>query len=655
MYPMRRHGVVRQREASSMKIPVIGSGGREHALVWAFARAGHRVLCAPGNAGIATLCECLPIAVQAQAELSSHARKHAVDLVVVGPEAPLVAGLADRLRSDGLQVFGPSAAAARLEGSKVFCKHFLARHHVPTARFLVCTGVADADRAIAELMPAGVAGVVIKADGLAAGKGTFVCHSAEQARATARALLEARRLGDAGRTIVIEQRLAGRELSVMAITDGRRVEILPPVEDHKPLYDHDQGPNTGGMGARSPCSWLPPESLARIEHQVFQPTLAGLASERIDYRGALYAGLMIDERGAPHVLEYNCRFGDPELQTLVVRARSDLAAYLAGAARGRLPDEPMDWDPRSAVCVVLAAPGYPAKPELGAPIHGLAPASGQTANQHPAPGPITLFHAGTALSQGIWVTDGGRVLGVTALGQDAQHAREHAYRAVQTIDFPGMQWRRDIGARSAEPAFEPAAEPAVMADLTQALAALRRGDIVCMPTESSYGLAVNPFDARALARLVALKGRTPDAPFALIAADQTQARALAQNWPERAQELATRHWPGPLTLVVPARPTLAPELIGPAGGVGVRVSSHPVATALARAFGSAITATSANPSGAPPATDCATARAYFGDRVIYIDTGPCPGGPPSTVLDISATGQSRVLRPGAIDLADLAD
>ena len=434
-----------------MKILVIGNGGREHALVWRLAQGGHAVFCAPGNPGIAAQATCLDIAASDLAGIEEAARARSVDLVVVGPEAPLVAGLADRLRAAGVPVFGPGAAGAQLEGSKIFCKEFFQRHGIPTARFFACSTVAEADAAIDDLIGAPGDGVVVKADGLAAGKGVVVCADRAEARAAARDMLEGGRFGAAGTRVVVEQRLEGRELSIMAVTDGERYQLLAQAEDHKALLDGDRGPNTGGMGTVSPPAWdaLGAQDgglLARIEREVFEPTLRGLAAEGIEYRGVLYAGLMIDPAGRPWTLEYNCRFGDPETQPVLARLQGDLADWLAGAAAGALPQAPMAWDARTAVCVVLASAGYPARPETGKPISGLAGDPGS----RPGSGPgedVMVFHAGTALADGELVTAGGRVLGVTALGADVDAARARAYAAARQISFEGMQMRGDIGAR----------------------------------------------------------------------------------------------------------------------------------------------------------------------------------------------------------------
>jgi phosphoribosylamine--glycine ligase len=418
-----------------VRILVIGGGGREHALAWRLAAAGHDVTAAPGNPGIARVARCVPVAVDDHDAIAALALDGGCDLVVVGPEAPLVAGLADRLRARGVATFGPGADGARLEGSKVYSKQLFARHGIPTAPFHIATTVAEADAAIADLASGG--GVVVKADGLAAGKGVVVAADPEVARAAARDMLEARRFGTAGAQLVIERRIVGREVSVLALTDGTRLELLPAAEDHKQLLDGDRGPNTGGMGTVSPA-WAGDALVGRIRRELLEPTLAGLRAEHIDYRGVLYAGAIVDDAGVPWLLEYNCRFGDPETQPIMARLRGDLGAVLLGAARGELPVGALAWDPRAAVCVVVAAAGYPDAPRTGDPIRDLPDDSHD----------VVVFHAGTARRGDALVSAGGRVLGVTALGLDVAHARARAYAVVDAIDLPGKQVRRDIGQRA---------------------------------------------------------------------------------------------------------------------------------------------------------------------------------------------------------------
>jgi len=415
-----------------MRILVVGGGGREHALCWRLAASGHEVVVAPGNPGAAKVATLAGVGDDHDA-LIALALQREVDLVVIGPEAPLVAGLADRMRQRGLVVFGPSAAAARLEGSKAFSKQFFQRHGIRTADFHICTDMAAVDGALADLG----GDVVVKADGLAGGKGVVVCHSAEEAREAARAMLESRRFGSAGQVLVIERRLRGRELSVMALADGERCAVLPPVEDHKTIFDGDRGPNTGGMGTVSPSAWADDAVMERVQREILEPTLVGLRADGIDYRGVLYAGLLVDESGAPWILEYNCRFGDPETQPVMARLDADLGEWLLGAARGRLPEGTLAVSPRAAVCVILAAHGYPGDVRTGDRIEGADLEEED----------VILFHAGTATVGDQLVTASGRVLGVTALGDTVADARARAYQAVAGISFDGMQFRRDIGAR----------------------------------------------------------------------------------------------------------------------------------------------------------------------------------------------------------------
>jgi phosphoribosylamine--glycine ligase len=416
-----------------VNILVIGSGGREHALCWRLARSGHTLTCAPGNPGIAELAECLAVKVTDIDGLCALATARSFDLVVVGPEAPLVAGLADRLRAAHIPTFGPGSAGARLEGSKITAKRFFARHGIPTAEFEVADAVEAAERAIDKLGDQ----VVVKLDGLAAGKGVVVCRSRDEAKQAARELLAPRRFGSAEAQLVIERRLAGREVSLLAITDGTRIEILPSTEDHKTIFDGDRGPNTGGMGAVCP-SWVPESVIDRALREILVPTLVGLATDGLDYRGVLYAGLMVDEHLRPWLLEYNCRFGDPEAQPIMMRLHGDLGAVLRGAATGQLPIGELSWDPRTAVCVVVAAPGYPDSPHLGDLVGNLAAARSDATE---------VFHAGTAWQGEQLVSSGGRVVAVTGLGRDLSEARALTYAAVDQISLPGKQVRRDIGLR----------------------------------------------------------------------------------------------------------------------------------------------------------------------------------------------------------------
>lgn len=421
-----------------VRILVVGSGGREHALVWKLARSGSRpsVLAAPGSDAIARDAECAPVAADDVDGLVALARERACDLVVVGPEAPLVAGLADRLGDAGIAVFGPSAAAARLEGSKVWAKEFMARHGIPTAAHRSFDDP-DAARAFAEeLGPC-----VVKADGLAGGKGVAVCASPAEASRALDEMMRERRFGEAGARVVVEELLTGEEASFYAVTDGEHVVTLAAAQDHKRALDGDRGENTGGMGAYSPAPVVSEAVEKRVLEAIVHPTIRGLAAEGHPYRGVLYVGLMLDAEGRPRVVEYNARFGDPETQPLVLRLEGDLVELLDAAARGGLSRVAPPAFEGAAVCVVLASGGYPRDFEKGKTITGLDAAEAEEG--------VVVFHAGTQRSgDGSWVTAGGRVLGVTARGRSVAEARERAYRAADRVAFDGMHRRRDIAARA---------------------------------------------------------------------------------------------------------------------------------------------------------------------------------------------------------------
>ena len=423
-----------------MRVLVVGSGGREHALAWKIARSprASRVLAAPGSAGMAREATCFPDVKSEDAPaLLALARREGVDLVVIGPEAPLANGVADRLREAGLAVFGPSAGAARLEASKAFAKDFMLRHRVPTA------GHASFDdhAAAAAHVRAYAGPCVVKADGLAAGKGVAVCDGPEAALAALEEIMGARRFGAAGERVVIEERLFGEEASYYAITDGEHVVTLAAAQDHKRALDGDLGENTGGMGAYAPAPVVGPAVEKRVLEEIVHPTLCGLASEGLPYRGVLYVGLMIDAAGTPKVVEFNVRFGDPETQALMLQMSGDLLPLLDAAARGRLEPAQCAGEGDAAVCVVLASGGYPREFETGKPIEGIEDAE----RDHD----VVVFHAGTRRNQaGRLVTAGGRVLGVTARGESLAAARVRAYEACDRIHFDGMQLRRDIGARA---------------------------------------------------------------------------------------------------------------------------------------------------------------------------------------------------------------
>ena len=414
-----------------MKILVIGGGGREHALVWKLAQSRHvtKLFCAPGNPGIAELAECVPLAVTDIAKLATFAVEQKIDLTVVGPEVALCAGIADAFQARQLRIFGPTQAAAQLEGSKVFSKQFLLKHNVPTA----AAGIFDNPAEARTYVRQHGAPIVVKADGLAAGKGVIVAQSVAEAEQAIADIMEKRAFGDAGRQVVIEECLTGEEVSVMALVSGRTVKILAPAQDHKRVGDGDTGPNTGGMGAYSPVG-LPVDAT-----EIFARTLAGLAADGIDYRGVLYAGLMLTPTGVK-VLEFNCRFGDPETQVVVPRMDFDLVEACIATADGTLDQFELKWKPGAAVCVVLTAGGYPGAYERGQVIAGL-PAAAKLAN-------VTVFHAGTQLHAGHIVTAGGRVLGVTGLGGDIADAMRRAYDGVKWIQFAGVHYRHDIAARA---------------------------------------------------------------------------------------------------------------------------------------------------------------------------------------------------------------
>ncbi len=422
-----------------MKVLIIGGGGREHALAWKVAQSPlvAQVFVAPGNAGTARepgLAN-VDIGVEDLDGLLAFARDEGVDLTIVGPEAPLVAGVVDRFREAGLVIFGPSAGAAQLEGSKSFTKDFLARHAIPTADYRTFTEVSPA---LAYLAEKG-APIVIKADGLAAGKGVIVAMTEAEAEAAVRDMLEANAFGDAGARVVIEEFLDGEEASFIVMVDGETVLPMATSQDHKRVGEGDSGPNTGGMGAYSPAPVVTDEVHARIMERVILPTVQGMAAEGHPYTGFLYAGLMIDAEGNPRVIEYNCRFGDPETQPIMLRLQSDLAELCLAGATGKLAGKACDWDPRAAVGVVLAAGGYPGSYRKGDAIEGIEAAEATGCK---------VFHAGTAEQDGRLVTAGGRVLCVTALGEGVSAAAEQAYRGVDAIRWEGVLCRRDIAYRA---------------------------------------------------------------------------------------------------------------------------------------------------------------------------------------------------------------
>ncbi|MFN3785651.1 MAG: phosphoribosylamine--glycine ligase [Thiothrix sp.] len=422
-----------------MKVLVVGGGGREHALAWKIAQSGRvsEVLVAPGNAGTALepRMRNLPIAAEDVDALAAYAKEHAVDLTVVGPEAPLSKGIVDSFRAAGLRCFGPTQRAAQLESSKAFAKDFLARHRIPTAEYATFTEVAPA---IAYIQAKG-APIVIKADGLAAGKGVILAQTEAAAMTAVQDMLAGNAFGTAGSRVVIEEFLHGEEASFIVMVDGEHVLPMASSQDHKARDDGDQGPNTGGMGAYSPAPVVTPAMHERIMQEVIYPTVRGMAADGMPYTGFLYAGLMISPSGEPKVLEFNCRFGDPETQPIMVRLQSDFVGLLEAALDGRLDKVTAEWDSRAALGVVLAAGGYPESYRKGDVIQGLEVAAILDGK---------VFHAGTTFHDGKVVTNGGRVLCAVGLGDTVTAAQKNAYKLVQAIDWQGIYYRRDIGHRA---------------------------------------------------------------------------------------------------------------------------------------------------------------------------------------------------------------
>lgn len=420
-----------------MKVLVIGKGGREHALVWKLAQSPRveRVFCAPGNAGTGLDAVNVPIEVNEFDQLLRFVKKEKIDLTVVGPEDPLAGGIVDAFQEEGQRVFGPSRAAAQLEASKVFAKQLMRHADVPTAEFRVFDHP-DPARHYIETRDYPV---VVKADGLAAGKGVIVCQTNEDALAAIDRIMVREEFGRAaGRQIVIEKRLEGQELSILALVSGRAIIPLAPTQDHKAVFDNDEGPNTGGMGAYCPAPLGTPELIADIEQSILVPTVHAMKRGRRAFRGVLYAGVMVTNQG-PRVLEFNCRFGDPETQPLLFRLKTDLVDLIEAMVDGKLdefPEAKLEWDPRPAVCVVLASQGYPGSYPKGKVIEGLNDAARLP--------DVKVFHAGTKRERDCVVTDGGRVLGVTALGDTLAEAKRRAYEAVALIHFPGVHYRKDI-------------------------------------------------------------------------------------------------------------------------------------------------------------------------------------------------------------------
>jgi phosphoribosylamine---glycine ligase len=431
--------------AGTSKILLVGGGGREHALAWKLAQSPkcREIVAAPGNPGIGRVpkVRVVPINVEQGESVVALARAEAVDLVVCGPEGPLAGGLGDKVRAAGIQFFGPCKAAAEIEGSKAFAKHLMAKAGVPTAAFGVFDDVLGAERFIdAQPGPS-----VVKADGLCAGKGVVVAATKDESKAAVRRMIGDGEFGAAGARVVLEERLAGREVSLMAVCDGERLALLPSAEDHKAVFDGDQGPNTGGMGTYAPSPLVDEAGARDIIARIFQPTVRAMREMGRPFQGILYGGLMLTRDRGPMVIEWNCRFGDPETQVAVACLHDDLLPWLEGAAAGRLPEGQLRSRPGAAVCVVLAAANYPGIPRAGDPISGVPAQGTETAAG------VLVFHAGTRREADQLVTSGGRVLGITARGADLADARMRAYGAIGTapgaIHFAGMHFRRDIGMR----------------------------------------------------------------------------------------------------------------------------------------------------------------------------------------------------------------
>ena len=418
-----------------MKVLVVGSGGREHALCWKIAQhPDTEVYVAPGNIGMVDVATLVNIKVDDIAGLVDFAKAEGIDLTVVGPELPLTLGIVDAFQEAGLACFGPNKAAAKLEGSKAFSKELMKKYGIPTAAFDTFT---DVDKAKAFVDEIGVP-CVVKADGLAAGKGVIICMTREEADKAIEDMLTDHAFGDASATIVIEEYMVGPEVSVLAFADGKTVLPMVSAQDHKRIFDGDKGPNTGGMGAYSPAPVYTEALSAEVNKTIIEPTIAAMAAEGTPFTGILYTGLMLTEKG-PRVLEYNVRFGDPETQPIMVRMKSDIVALFQACVNGKLDEATLEWHDEAAVCVIMASGGYPASSEKGVPIHGLDDIAAEEA---------IVFHSGTAEKDGEIVTNGGRVLGVTAKDATIKGAIDKAYAAVEKINFDHMQFRRDIGARA---------------------------------------------------------------------------------------------------------------------------------------------------------------------------------------------------------------
>ena len=420
-----------------MNILVIGGGGREHALCWKIRQSPlvEKVYCAPGNAGISKVAECVDISVDDLEGLKEFAIRSDIDLTVVGPELPLTLGITDLFDKEDLRVFGPSMAAAELEGSKVYSKELMEKYHIPTARFNTFSDIENAEEWINEIE----APFVVKADGLAAGKGVIICGNIEEGKDALRAIMLERSFGDAGLSVVIEEYLVGEEASIFVLTDGEDYVILEPSQDHKAIYDNDKGPNTGGMGAYCPAPIVTETILRDVEEQIIKPTIEGMNNEGRSYRGVLYIGLMINN-GVAKVLEYNCRFGDPEAQPLLMKMESDIVPLLSDIAAGKIENREIKWKEGFSVCVVMSSLGYPGSYTKGVELSELNKLSDSE--------DLVLFHAGTKFADSTIVTNGGRVLGLTAMGSTINSAIDKVYENISKIDDGSLYYRTDIGKKA---------------------------------------------------------------------------------------------------------------------------------------------------------------------------------------------------------------
>ncbi len=418
-----------------MKVLVIGSGGREHALIWKIMQSPkvEKIYCAPGNGGIAQIAECIDIDVTDFKSLIHFVQKNRIDLTVVGPELPLTLGIVDRFQEKGLRIFGPNQKAAEIEASKAFAKHLMAKYRIPTAQYCSFTNPEKAMQYINQQSTP----LVLKADGLAAGKGVLICHSRAEAYEGVDRIMNQKIFGNAGNCIVIEEFLKGEEASILAITDGENMVLFPPAQDHKAIFEGDQGPNTGGMGAYAPAPVIDDKLIETIKQEILLPTIQGMKSEGRLYKGVLYVGLMITQSG-PKVLEYNCRFGDPEIQALLPLLKSDLVDLMMASISGNMTEVTLKIKNESAICVVMTSGGYPNSYETGKVIHGLDEVKDNT----------IIFHAGTIVKGNNILTSGGRVLGVTASGNSIRSAIQKVYDTIGKITYDGAYYRKDIGYRA---------------------------------------------------------------------------------------------------------------------------------------------------------------------------------------------------------------